>query len=250
MSNGHRWSKFFWADWESDDKLRLCSFAAQGVWMRALCLMHKSNGFLIVSGSAPNWRDLARIMGGKADQIERYFGELLRAGVASRDETGVIFCRRMVNDIKASEAGREYIAKRWANRSPNSPPIRSPNSGPNRKPISPDTEAESRSRASAPYPTPGGVGNQRERFGSHNSGGKKGIRAKGTNPRAEGTNPRATGTNPRANGTNPRSPFVNAQGNVAWGTLATEMRRRAAAQAAGETLDDGEEFNAFMARLR
>jgi hypothetical protein len=36
------WSKWFWTDYEADPGLRLSSLAAQGLWMRMLCLMAKA----------------------------------------------------------------------------------------------------------------------------------------------------------------------------------------------------------------
>jgi hypothetical protein len=36
--SGTRWSKFYWSDWDGDMRLRLCSLAAQGLWMQMLCI--------------------------------------------------------------------------------------------------------------------------------------------------------------------------------------------------------------------
>lgn len=38
MSSQLRWAKFFWADWAGDNCLSLCTLAAQGLWMRLLCI--------------------------------------------------------------------------------------------------------------------------------------------------------------------------------------------------------------------
>ncbi len=32
------WGKFYWNDWQGDPCLRVCGLAAQGLWMRMLCL--------------------------------------------------------------------------------------------------------------------------------------------------------------------------------------------------------------------
>ena len=41
MSNGQRWSKFWWGDWQNDKALRLCSIGARGLWMEMLCIAHE-----------------------------------------------------------------------------------------------------------------------------------------------------------------------------------------------------------------
>ena len=53
------WSKFFWNDWENDPALKLCSLAAQGLWMRMLCICAKgeTRGWLLVSGRPLSVRD-------------------------------------------------------------------------------------------------------------------------------------------------------------------------------------------------
>ena len=50
--SGTIWSKFYWSDWETDPALRLCSLAAQGLWMRMLCVAasHDPIGYVAVAG--------------------------------------------------------------------------------------------------------------------------------------------------------------------------------------------------------
>ena len=40
--SGLPWGKFFWKDWLTDPRLSICSLAAQGLWMRLLCIMSMS----------------------------------------------------------------------------------------------------------------------------------------------------------------------------------------------------------------
>ena len=104
MSN-HRWSKFWWVDYENDDRLAACSFAAQGLWMRMLCLMHRGEemGCLVVAARPMTTVDLAKRTGGEKRMVERLVTELEDKGVLSRDARGVLFSRRMVRDEKISE---------------------------------------------------------------------------------------------------------------------------------------------------
>jgi hypothetical protein len=186
-ANGHRWSKFWWQDWENDEDLKLCSFAAQGVWMRALCLMHKSGGYLLLGSNPANYRDLARLWGAEPRQIERCLLELVQRNVARQTEGGVIFCQRMVNDFKASAQGQEHIKKRWNGHKPGSHPNRSPKREATPDPITRSLEAESEAEGAPKSPPPDGG---RDRPPPEEAPSQFGTRADGTNPRAMGTNPR------------------------------------------------------------
>jgi hypothetical protein len=193
--NGHRWSKFWWADWQSDAALRMCSLGARGLWMELLCLAHEADpvGQVLVNGRQPTPRQLAAIVGASEREVTRYLTELEEAGVFSRAENGAIFSRRMVKDAAQSEVGREAVSKRWSKK-PNHTNGEDPNSLPNRsantEPSTRSLEAESESERNPPQP-------------SRQAGG--GRRADGLNPRALGTNPRALETNPRELGVNPRA---------------------------------------------
>ena len=159
--NGHRWSKFWWQDWENDEDLKLCSFAAQGVWMRALCLMHKSGGYLLLGSKERNIReisrDLSRLWGSEPRQIERYLLELVQRNVAKVTDAGVLFCQRMVNDFKASADGKEHIKKRWNGHKPAEDPIREATREATPDPITRSLEAEEEEEGgtvSVPAPVP------------------------------------------------------------------------------------------------
>lgn len=60
--SGTIWSKFFWSDWESDPALRLCSFAAQGFWMRVLRIAaaHDRISYVAVVGKGLDETALSR----------------------------------------------------------------------------------------------------------------------------------------------------------------------------------------------
>jgi len=107
------WFKFFPSDFLSDPALRLCGIAAQGLWVHCLCHMHLSErrGYLLINGKSIQPTQLARIVGESPSVIEALLAELEGAGVFSRDESGVIFCRRMVRDHAYMERQRELGRK-------------------------------------------------------------------------------------------------------------------------------------------
>lgn len=105
----HRWSKFWWADYEGDDALRVVSLAAQGLWMRMLCAMHKGTpyGHLTINGKQPTTRQIALMASTTEREAAKLITELEEAGVFSRADDGTIFNRRMVKDKAVSEKARE-----------------------------------------------------------------------------------------------------------------------------------------------
>lgn len=110
------WDKFFWNDWENDPALKLCSFAAQGLWMRILCICAKADpkGYLVVAGQLLSPTDLASLVGKPEPEVETLLRELAKYGVFSTDRTGRIYSRRMVRDLKKARLASEY-GKRGGN---------------------------------------------------------------------------------------------------------------------------------------
>lgn len=107
--SGTVWTKFYWSDWESDPALRLCSLAAQGLWMRMLCIAaaHDPIGYVAVAGRGLDETALARMTGCSGSEASALLGELERNGVFSRDRHGRIYSRRMVADAKKSAIARK-----------------------------------------------------------------------------------------------------------------------------------------------
>jgi hypothetical protein len=100
--------KFYPQDWRSDEKLRMCSLAARGLWIEMLALMHRSEryGHLLVSGRVPTDAQLAVLVGAPHDQLPMLLAELDGAGVFSRAASGAIYSRRMTRDKRKSEKAR------------------------------------------------------------------------------------------------------------------------------------------------
>ena len=122
--NGHSWSKFSWRDWSADKALHPCSLAAKGFWIELLCIMHEGVpvGHLTMGGHPASLRQMAANAYCSEREAAKYLAELEAAGVFSRTEDGTIYCRRMVKDAAASEAGREHASKRWNGHGPNGSP--------------------------------------------------------------------------------------------------------------------------------
>lgn len=101
------WSTFFWADWANDPDLKLCSLAAQGLWMRMLtvCAMSSPRGYFVASGNKPPTPDeVVLLLGRPWSEVEPLIAELDRNHVFSRDRRSRIYNRRMVKDaLKASD---------------------------------------------------------------------------------------------------------------------------------------------------
>lgn len=126
----HRWSKFWWQDYEADDALRVVSLAAQGLWMRMLCTMHKGApyGHLTINGKQPTTRQIAMMASATEREASKLLVELEAAGVFSRTEDGTIYNRRMVRDKAVSQKGRED-GKRGGNPALNALPNRGDGGG-------------------------------------------------------------------------------------------------------------------------
>lgn len=107
--SGTIWSKFYWSDWDTDPAVRLCSMAAQGLWMRMLCIAaaHDPIGYVAVAGKGLDETSLARLTGCLESEAASLLGELDRNGVFSRDRQGRIYSRRMIKDAKKSAIARK-----------------------------------------------------------------------------------------------------------------------------------------------
>jgi hypothetical protein len=100
--------KFYPQDWRADEKLRLCSLAARGLWMEVLALMHRSEryGQLIIAGHVPTDAQLAVQVGAPPHEVAALLADLESAGVFSRAASGAIYSRRMMRDKKKAKTAR------------------------------------------------------------------------------------------------------------------------------------------------
>ena len=159
------WRKWYPKDWRADAPLRMCSYAARGLWADLLTLMHESNavGFLLVEGVAPNSRQLAGLLGGGEKEVRKLLAELGEANVYSvvggrvpEDvqalipadmAKGVLLSRRMVRDEAKATKDREN-GKGGGN-----PNLRQPDNPPSNGGVNPQAnpqKSESEVRRKAP----------------------------------------------------------------------------------------------------
>lgn len=99
------WIKWYGADWRADPALRMCGFAARGLWIDLLTLMQEAEpfGHLVIKGTIPTTAQLASLLGGAEREVKRLLAELKQAGVYSVTDDGVIYSRRMVRDKAKAE---------------------------------------------------------------------------------------------------------------------------------------------------
>jgi hypothetical protein len=113
MANRDPWIKFYPKDYLADLELATCSAAAQGVYMRLICLMHVSNeyGYVLISGAKPTPHSLSKAMQMRSDTVAHSCAELVRKRVLKVDERGILYSQRMLSDRAAREQAREAGAK-------------------------------------------------------------------------------------------------------------------------------------------
>lgn len=101
--------KFYPADWQSDQALRVCSLAARALWIECMAIMHRAEpyGHLLVNGLRPSNEQLAVLAGCPSDQLPTLLDELIRAGVPSRTRNGTIYSRRMTRDERRRRDGEK-----------------------------------------------------------------------------------------------------------------------------------------------
>jgi hypothetical protein len=106
MASDFPFMKFYVDDWLADEKARLCTSGARGLWIDMICLMWKSDirGVLVQPNGFPvDARMLARLTGNGNKSTSKWLTELEVFGVCSIDVNGSYFCRRMVKDERVRQ---------------------------------------------------------------------------------------------------------------------------------------------------
>lgn len=104
---------WFYNDWENDPELKTCTLAAQGLWMRLLCIAARSPERGVVQIGSLDFShpkglpQIAAAVGRSPEEIAPLIDELISSGAASVDRRKRIFNRRMVKAAKTSEARAE-----------------------------------------------------------------------------------------------------------------------------------------------
>ena len=94
--SGLPWGKFWWKDWLTDPALSVCSLAAQGLWMRMLCIMSMSDpaGHLILpptTRTESEAKQIARMCLADARLVRALLGELDTRGFSVATTGGTSF---------------------------------------------------------------------------------------------------------------------------------------------------------------
>jgi hypothetical protein len=100
------WLQFYPADWESDS-VAGCTLAAQGLWLRMICVMQTSRSYVCLEVDGKPIPDELLFRRCGCVSVEEYRGllaELFAAGVPGHREDGVIYSRRMVRDQQVRDA--------------------------------------------------------------------------------------------------------------------------------------------------
>lgn len=106
--------RFFPADWLQDN-VAGCSLAAQGLWLRMMFIMHRTDryGYLTLNGAAMQPDTICRMAGCTPAEYDVLLDELMKAGVPSVTDDGIIFSRRMVRDERErNKANKRQTAHR------------------------------------------------------------------------------------------------------------------------------------------
>ena len=93
--------QFYPGDWKNDNGIRALSFHDRAIWFEMLLMMHVSpvRGKLILNGRAMTDEEISHTIGIKKRDFLKTLANIFSKGVASKcEETGAIFCRRMVRD--------------------------------------------------------------------------------------------------------------------------------------------------------
>jgi hypothetical protein len=115
--NKLRWGKFYWSDWSDDPALAACSLAAQGLWMRLLCIAAQGTpyGHVTIAGKPPSMTTLQKLIRPKPklETLVRLIEELKRNGVCRSDSDGSLFSIRMESDGKIARVRSKAAKSRW-----------------------------------------------------------------------------------------------------------------------------------------
>lgn len=110
MTEAVPWVKWRFDRWRSDEGLRMCGLSARGLWIELISIMHgcEPYGHLAIKGRAPSTKQIASLVGMTSErEVVTLLQELEDAGVFSRSDDGLIFCRRLVRDNAARAIGKE-----------------------------------------------------------------------------------------------------------------------------------------------
>lgn len=95
---------FYPGDWMKDPVLQTLSLAAQGLWLRMMCLMAEGSrrGFLEINGQPITTAQLARATGATVDEAHCLLKEMDESGFLKKDRRGILYCSHLVKQTELS----------------------------------------------------------------------------------------------------------------------------------------------------
>lgn len=101
--------QFYPGDWRKEVGIQSLSYYHRGIWFELLLLMHGSEerGKLVLNGRPMSLSGLARLLGITEGEAKDAIDVLIASGVASRQQNGTIFNRRMVREEELRQKRRE-----------------------------------------------------------------------------------------------------------------------------------------------
>lgn len=112
------WFKFNPKDWLGEPCLRMVSLQTKAVWIDFLCLMWNSprKGYLLAPNGNPfTPEELCRLTATSPETLSQCVQELKSSETCSLDSSGVIYSRRMVNDVRQAEKNNARVTKHRSN---------------------------------------------------------------------------------------------------------------------------------------
>src|SRR5262245_11742885 len=97
------WLKFYVSDWRGDSRVRSLPREVRGDWVDLLCHLHEMprRGYLSFDGATPMTPEqVARLLGIPVKDAEESIRTLLKVGLLKRDDSGLLYNNRMVEDEK------------------------------------------------------------------------------------------------------------------------------------------------------
>ncbi|MDA2938172.1 YdaU family protein [Acidobacteria bacterium AH-259-A15] len=115
MSEKKPYWPFYVGDWRKDPGVQSLDYETRGIWHEILCIMWESDERrkLVLNGGPMPEEALANVLGVPLAKAKQTLSKLLARGVAKREQnSGKIFCKRMVKDEVKRLAKEELTAQR------------------------------------------------------------------------------------------------------------------------------------------
>lgn len=101
--------QWYSGDWRKDPGVRVLTFEQRGIWFEMLMVMHESErrGALVLNGKPMSEDQIAQVIGCDPKRFKGALAVILDTGVASKDESGAVICRRMIKDERIRQVRKQ-----------------------------------------------------------------------------------------------------------------------------------------------